>query len=87
MTTDSLHLPAKIYKYLSLNEGRSVSFDELYAFACPFYGEDDFSSENFSAKTRHQTHLMQLLVFLSDLNLITLNQFTDESSVNLLSRN
>lgn len=87
MTFNSYRLPAKIYGYLSKNQDRLVPFEELFLFVNSCGSEAPLSNENLSTKTQCQTLIMDILVFLSDLNLITLNQLTDESSLNLAARN
>ncbi|GAA3757277.1 hypothetical protein [Flavobacterium ginsengiterrae] len=87
MTINSFHLPAKIYRYLSINEGRLVPFEELCLFIYTYENENAFSYEVFSAEKTYQSHVMDLLLFLSDINLITLDQSTDESCLNFAGLN
>ncbi|RZJ52359.1 MAG: hypothetical protein EOO44_12085 [Flavobacterium sp.] len=82
MTINSFHLPAKIYGYLSMNQNRPVPFEELCVFACASGNEAPFSSESFSAEKAYQIRVMEILLFLSDINLITLDHNTDESCLN-----
>ncbi len=87
MTINSYRLPAKIYSYLSGNQDRLVPFEELCIFVYPTSNEAQRTNENFSTEAEYQTRVMDILIFLSDLNLITFNQLTDESSINLSGRN
>ncbi|KAF2516668.1 hypothetical protein [Flavobacterium foetidum] len=87
MTANSYHLPSAIYKYLSLNENRPVPFQELCLFLYTLGSEAAFSFEVFSAEKAYQTRVMDILIFLSDINLITLDQATDESVINKICRN
>lgn len=82
MTINSFHLPAKIYRYLSINQGRPVPFEELCLFVYTSGTEEVFSYEIFSADNACQTRVMEILLFLSDINLIKLDQTTDESCIN-----
>lgn len=86
MTVNSFRLPAKIYTYLAGNQNRPVPFEELCAFVHPS-DKDELFNESFSTEIQYQTRIMQLLLFLSDLNLITLNQLTDESHINMTIAN
>ncbi|WP_281232393.1 hypothetical protein [Flavobacterium gelatinilyticum] len=87
MTANSYLLPSAIYKYLSINDDRSVPFEELCLFLYTLGSEDAFSFEVFSAEKSYKTRVMDILIFLSDINLITLDQVTDESVINKLCRN
>lgn len=87
MTINSFRLPAKIYRYLSANQDRIVSFEELCLFVHPSEEEAALSNENFSTEVEYQTRVMEILLFLSDVNLITLDHITDESYVNWYTKN
>lgn len=87
MTANSYLLPSAIYKYLSINDGRTVPFQELCLFLYTLGNEAVFSFELFSAEKAYQTRVMDILIFLSDINLITLDQTTDESVINKVCRN
>ncbi|WP_124019395.1 hypothetical protein [Flavobacterium hydrophilum] len=83
MTANSLRLPAKIYSCLSENQGRPLAFEELCVLLYPSNNVVHF----FSTEIEYKTQVMMSLIFLSDLNLITLNELTDESFLNLSNRN
>lgn len=87
MTANSYRLPSAIFKYLSINEGRSVPFHELCVFLYTSGSEVPFSIEVFSAEKAYQARVMTILIFLSDINLVTLDQATDESIINKACRN
>ncbi|WP_163407193.1 hypothetical protein [Flavobacterium ajazii] len=80
-------MPSAIYKYLAINDGRSVPFQELCLFLYTLGNEAVFSFEIFSAEKAYQTRVMNILIFLSDINLITLDETTDESFINKICRN
>lgn len=81
------HLPSKIYSYLLANKHRLVPFEELCGFAEPLLLQWQLSNEKFASPVRHQSLVLEILVFLSDIGLITLNQLTDQSTLNFHSRN
>jgi len=86
MIITTLRLHAKIYSYLKLNQHRSVPFKELcnFVYHCE---QSQISNDYFPTEIQSQMHVMDLLIFLSDLQLITLNEITDQSSISLLSQN
>lgn len=87
MNTNSLHLPAKIYSCLSKNQGKPLPFEDLCALLYLSGNEASATSDFFSAEIEYKSQVMMSLIFLSDLNLITLNELTDESFLNLSNRN
>jgi hypothetical protein len=87
MTTNSLCLPAKIYRCLSENHGRPLPFEELCALVFPYDRKVGDSSDLLSAEIEFKTKVMMSLIFLSDIKLIHLNQLTDESFLNFSNRN
>ena len=87
MTANSYRLPSTIYKYLSINDGRSVPFQELCLFVYTLGSKADFSVEIYSAEKAYQSRVMDILIFLSDINLITLDKATEESIINKACRN
>ncbi|MHC0447901.1 hypothetical protein ACWA1F_21015 [Flavobacterium sp. 3-218] len=87
MTVNSYRLPAQIYKYICLNQGRLVPFEELCIILFLSGGGEPFSAENPVAEKVQHTRIMNALLFLSDINLIILDQATDSSTLNLTIRN
>jgi len=87
MTAKSYLLPSTIFKYRSINDGRPVPFQELCLFLYTLGSEVAFSFEDFYDAKAYQSRVMDILIFLSDINLITLDQTTDESIINTLCRN
>ncbi|MDP5199787.1 hypothetical protein [Flavobacterium sp. DG2-3] len=87
MTVNSYRLPAQIYKYICLNQGRLVPFEELCIILFLSGGGEPFSTENPVAEKVQHTRIMNALLFLSDINLIILDQATDSSTLNLTIRN
>ncbi|WP_125721812.1 hypothetical protein [Flavobacterium ustbae] len=87
MTVNYCHLPAQIYKYICLNQGRLVPFEELCIIVFLSGGGEPFSAENPVAEKVDHTRIMNILLFLSDINLIILDQTTETSTLNLTNRN
>lgn len=87
MTSTSLRLPAKIYRCLCENQDRPLPFDELCALVFPDDRKVGDSNDLLSAEIEYKTKVMMSLIFLSDINLVNLNQLTDESYLNLSNRN
>lgn len=87
MTANSYRLPSTIYKYLFINDGRAVPFQELCLFLYNLGNDAAFSFEAFSSENAYQTRVMEILIFLSDINLITLEADTDECFINNISMN
>lgn len=87
MTANSYLLPSAIYQYLSINDGRSVPFQELCLFLYTLGNEAAFSFEIFNSEKAYHTRVMSILIFLSNINLITLNEATNESFINKACRN
>lgn len=86
MKADS-YLLSCAYKYLSINEGRAVPFEELCLFLYTLENQTAFSFEIFKAEKNYPIRVRDLLTFLSDINLIVLDPATDQSSLNLSHRN
>ncbi|WP_417940961.1 hypothetical protein [Flavobacterium sp. RS13.1] len=87
MTTIFIHLPSKIYCYLTENQGRPIPFEELCALIYPADRKVGDSNDLLSAEIEYKTKVMNSLIFLSDIKLIILKAGTDESSLNLSNRN
>ncbi|WP_163397505.1 hypothetical protein [Flavobacterium fluviatile] len=87
MISTSLRMTAKIYRCLSENQERPLPFEELCTILYPVIRKVDDSSDLLSAENEYKTKVMMSLIFLSDLQLINLNQITDESFINLSNRN
>ncbi|MFD2940313.1 MULTISPECIES: hypothetical protein [Flavobacterium] len=87
MTANSYRLPSIIYKYLFINDDRPIPFQELCLFLYNLGSDAAFSFEAFSSEKAYQTRVMEILIFLSDINLITLEPETDESFINKICMN
>lgn len=87
MTVSSFHLPAKIYQYLSINEGRPVPFNELCVFVYESVWQEENVSKNSIVSKACQTQIMEALLFLSDINLVILDENTDTSTLRSICRN
>jgi hypothetical protein len=87
MTANQLRLPAKIYRCLSENQGKSLPFEELCNLVFPADRKVGDSNDLLSAEIEYKTKVMMSLIFLCDINLVYLNQHTDESSLSLSNRN
>ena len=85
MTVNSCRLPAQIYKYICLNQGRAVPFEELCIIVFLSGGGEPFTAKNH--ETVDHSRIMNILLFLSDINLIILDQETDSSTLNVTNRN
>lgn len=87
MTSNSLRLPAKIYRCLSENRGRLLPSEELCALVYRTERKVGDSNDLLSAEIEYKTKVMMSLIFLSDISVVNLNRLTDESFTNLSNRN
>lgn len=86
MNADLSTLHAAVYNCLVKNKHRTVPFDELCAYICTSCEKTRVECEN-SPQTQCQARIMEALLLLCDLDLVCLNELTDQSSIRRPGRN